>query len=143
MRRTFVVIFCLFLAILLLALALPNGGSVPVYMTRGNTFSECFKEPVELLVFIAKNGNFYSLTNFDSTSVSIVYEELEYILEKDGLTTKDLMCVVHNHITPPDKFTMKDIRFYNFLRSKGFNGWFLLWSSSRRKITDWRDRSRV
>ena len=143
MRRTFVVIFCLFIAILLLALVLPNGGSIPVYMTRGNTFSECFKEPVEILVFIAKNGNFYSLTNFDSSSVTIVYEELEYILEKDGLTTKDIMCVVHNHITPPDKFTKNDIRFHNFLRSKGFNGWFLLWSSSRRKITDWRDRSRV
>lgn len=136
--RRLVLAFCLMVAVLLLVLTLPDGGSIPVYMTRGNIFSECFKDPVEKLVFIAKNGNFYSLTNFDAYSVRIFYEELEYILEKDGLTTKDLICVIHNHITPSNKFSIEDIKVYNLLRSKGFNGWFLLWSSSRRCVTDWR-----
>lgn len=143
MNRTFIIVCGVFLAILLFALTLPDGGSIPVYMTRGNIFSECFKDPVEKLVFIAKNGKSYVFTNYEESSVIIIYDEFQYILEKDGLTTKDLMCVIHNHITPANKFTMKDIKFYNFLRSKGFDGWFLLWSSFRRCVTDWRDRSRV
>lgn len=139
MRRILLVIFCSFIFILFFTLSLPNGSSPTAYLVRGNVFSEYFKEPVEKLVFVVYNGKSFSFTNYDELFVSIVYEEFEYKLEKDGLTTKDFMCVIHNHITPNNKFTVRDIRFFNYLKSKGFRGWFLLWSSFRQCVVASRD----
>lgn len=131
MKRVLIIAFCLLVAILLLA-------QTPVYLSRGNIFSECFKDPVEKLIFIAYNGNSYVLTNFHKSSVAINYDEFKYLLERDGIEIEDIMCVIHNHTGNLTKFSSKDLQFYRILRSKGFKGWFLLWSSFRRKVTDWR-----
>lgn len=112
------------------------GVSIPIYMMRGNIFSECFKEPIETLILIAYNGNFYAFTNLRESSVTMIYEEFEYILEEDGLETKDLMCAIHNHTGNEPTFSIKDIQFYSFLRAEGFKGLFLLWSSPRQRVTD-------
>ena len=138
-------VFVLVFAVIILGLFLAQGvnkgelvanNSIPVYMMRGNIFSECFKEPVEVIIFVANNGNFYRFTNFDSQSVTMTIDEFEYILEKDGLTIKDLTFVIHNHIEPPFKFTLPDKRFYSLLWHKGFRGLFLLWSSFHQKVVD-------
>lgn len=133
MRRILIVVFCLLIAILLLA-------QTPVYLSRGNIFSECFKDPVEKLIFIARNGNFYALTNFHESSVAINYNEFKNRLKEEELEIKDIMCVIHNHTGNLTKFSPKDLQFYGVLKSEGFKGWFLLWSSFRQKVTDWRYR---
>jgi len=114
----------------------PNIDSGHVYMAKGNLFTEFFKEPVEIIVFIANNGEFYKITNFMSNSVSMVYDEFEDVLAKDKLTTRDIIIVIHNHTGPPFKFTIRDKRFYAYLKHKGFDGLFLLWSDFHQKVTD-------
>ena len=129
-------VFCVLFFSSLPAKGFTEGCDVPVYMMRGNIFSQAFTEPVEVVIFIADNGNFYRFTNYMSDSVSLVMEEFEYILEKDGLTIENLIIVIHNHLIPPFKFSQKDKKFYSFLVSKGFKGLFLLWSSFHRKVMD-------
>ena len=129
-------------SLLFLLLVLPQWTTAPdvdpgqVYMTRGNLFAESFKEPVEIIVFIANNGEFYRITNFMSDSVSMVYDEFEDVLAKDELTTRDIIIVIHNHTGPPFKFSITDKRFYTYLKSRGFRGLFLLWSDFHQKVTD-------
>lgn len=133
----------LIVLVLLVVMAMPGTAldatpTAPVYITEGNVFTDFFREPVEILVFIAFNGKSYSLTNFDSSSVAIDYDGLKARLKEDGIEIKDLMCAVHNHVGTRRKFTVRDIRFYNALKADGFKGLFLLWSSPFQRITDWR-----
>lgn len=109
---------------------------VPVYLVSDNIFADCFNEPVETIIFISNSGRFYALTNLMVESVTFIYEEFEELLKKDGLQMKDMMCIIHNHIDPSTKFTLADKKSHSFLKNKGFNGWFLLWSSLRQKVVD-------
>ena len=129
---------CLLIALLLLVPTLSVESQTPVYLSRGNIFSEHFKDPVEKLIFIAYNGNSYVLTNFHESSVAINYDEFKFLLGRDKIEIEDIMCVIHNHTGNLVRFSNKDLQFYRILRSEGFKGWFLLWSSFRQKVTDWR-----
>lgn len=110
---------------------------LPVYFSKGNLFSKCFNEPIEKVVFVAKNGNSYAFTNHMEERVVLPLDELVKTLGEDGLEIKDLMLIVHNHIGSRPRFSLADLKYHTYMREKGFNGWFLLWSSPRGKITDW------
>lgn len=131
MKRILIIVFCLLIAVPLFA-------QTPVYLERGNIFAKYFTEPVEKLIFIAFNGDSYALSNYTESSVSVNYDEFKELLKKDGLEIKDIMCVIHNHTGTLMKFSPRDLRFYGILKSDGFKGLFLLWSSIRQRVTDFR-----
>lgn len=126
-------------AIVLILLGLACGGheTLPLYISSGDLFASWFTEPIEKAIFIAYNGKHYAFTNQVEDFVVIPLEELTKALKKDGIEIKDLMCVIHNHVGSRPKFSLDDLRYYTYMRERGFNGWFLLWSSPRQRVTDW------
>jgi len=135
-RAISLLVFCLLVFSSLPGMDFTN--SVPAYVTHGNIFSDFFKEPVEVLVFIAITGDSYAITNYAESFVSVNYDELKNLLRENGHQIKDMMCVIHNHTGTLMKFSPRDLRFYNILRADGFRGLFLLWSSLRQRVVDMR-----
>lgn len=136
MKRFIVIVFSLLIICPLFGVDFSN--STPVYIVHGNIFENLFKEPVEVLVFITVSGDFYALTNYKEFSVAMNYDEFKKLLKKDGYAIKDIICVIHNHTGTLMKFSPKDLQFYNVLKTDGFKGLFLLWSSLRQRVTDMR-----
>ena len=137
MKRFTVIVFSLLIICPLFGVDFSN--AIPVYITHGNIFADFFfKEPVEVLVFITIGGDYYVLTNYKESFVAINYDEFKNHMKQNGYTIKDVMCVIHNHTGTLMKFSSKDLRFYNTLRTDGFKGLFLLWSSWRQRVTDMR-----
>ena len=113
---------------------------IPVYVQKGNIFADYFTEVIESVVFIARNGNLYRFTNQLDVAVGLNMDEFESVLDKDGLKISDIIYVIHNHLSPPFRFSLADKRFYSRLKAEGFSGTFALWANLRQRVADYLPR---
>jgi hypothetical protein len=97
-------------------------GEGPLYIEKGNAWSSLGKDPVERVCVMFKNGDSYVLTQNEANHISF---PLDYFTEKEGKRISDVMCIIHNHLGL-SRFSRQDVIFYNFLKTKGFRGFFLL-----------------
>ena len=113
---------------------------IPIYMQKANIFAGCFTEPIESVIFIVRNGNFYMFTNQLDSAVYLEIDEFELILNKDDLKISDIIYVIHNHLSPPFRFSSADKKFFYRLKMKGFKGIFALWASPMQRVVDYLPR---
>lgn len=97
------------------------------YIRRGNFYKQIFTEPVESVLFLFTNGEFFIFTSMDQNAI---YGELNIIidyLEKKKKDVKDLILVIHNHLNL-GSFSSTDTKTYYRLRENGFTGKYLLYT---------------
>lgn len=124
--------------IVLLILLSAQLTSDPIYVTRGNIFAVCFKEPFETIYFIMENGDFYGMSIHDENRTGVSPPLVHRFLKNKGLEISDIKIIVHNHPSGMLRFSQPDIRFLQSMRRNyGFNGSYLLWANG--KIKAYRD----
>ena len=97
-----------------------------IYITEANIFRACFKEPFERLVFVMKDGNSFTYTTRDETSVRASYPYFRSSLKKKGYEISDIIYCIHNHLAVP-VFSEADKKFCRHMREDGFVGIFALY----------------
>lgn len=97
---------------------------------KGNIFSQLFKEPFEIIVFIFKDGTFYAFTNQEENKVSVPTMDF---FEKEKINLADVVFIIHNHFGHP-RFSSADIRIDNWLRRNGFKGYFCLYVQANDRV---------
>lgn len=92
------------------------------------SWEELFTEPCEIVYFIMKDGQPFRVSSGGVKSIYVPIEELKKRLknEEEAYEIKDIAIVIHNHRTKP-RFLAADWKFYRDLKSRGFNGLFLMY----------------
>ena len=104
---------------------------IPLYAEVGNVWAGAFTEPFESAYFLFKDGTLIRFTNHLESM--IFFPDLEEFFETYGLEIKDLLIVVHNHLTP-NRFSSADIGTYHYLKKRGFVGHFGIYYPFSKKI---------
>ena len=93
-----------------------------------NFWQELFKEPIERMFIIMKDGRTFKHDNSDEKKIYISAGELEETLKnlEKPYKIKDIAIIIHNHFIEY-KFSPDDEKFYWDLKARGFNGLFLLY----------------
>jgi len=111
--------------------------TIPLRMAKGNLFDGVLKPPSELAFFLFKDGDFFVVTNDLENSIFI--PDTENFFRKQGKEIKDLILVYHNH-NIPSRFSKIDIRFYRYLKKRGFKGIFGIYYPFNKTVKILNDR---
>ena len=115
--------------------ALVNPASESVYIKAGNIYKGFFTEPFETILFIFKDGDFFTFTNNYENKVHIPIGYLEDFLKKQGKKIEDIEIAIHNHNTP-HSFSPHNHQYYHRLKRRGFKGHFKIYHPFNGKVED-------
>jgi len=122
----------------LLYTALVNPISESVYIKTGNIYKGFFKEPFETILFIFKDGDFFTFTNQYADEIHLPIGYLEEFLKKQGKKIEDIEIVIHNHNTP-NNFSLPNHQYYYRLKKRGFNGKFKIYYPFNGLVRDYKE----
>lgn len=108
-----------------------------------NPWRELFTEPCEIVYFIMKDGQPFRVSDGGVRRIHVPIEELKKRLkeEKEAYEIKDIAIVIHNHRFKR-KFSPADWKFYRDLKTRGFNGQFLMYCHITNKVYDIEDNKK-
>lgn len=110
-----------------------NVNGDPVYITEGNIFRECFKEPFERIVVVMKDGNAITYTTRDEHFIGLGYGWFRQSLGGKGYEMPDIIYCIHNHLRSPF-FSQADKNFCRRMKSDGFAGIFAIYHQPTMRI---------
>jgi len=96
------------------------------YISRGNIFEGFFREPVETVLIILRDGRYYGLTSFQDNQVAIAPGLFFDWLQKNNIAVSDIYFITHNHFGI-EGFSQEDGSFYYALKNRGFKGTFAIY----------------
>lgn len=108
-----------------------------------NFWEGLFKEPIEIIYMIMKDGTPLRHTSNSEIAVYTSIEKLEKGLKSldKSYRIKDIAIFIHNHFRD-SKFSLEDRRLYEELKTCGFDGLFLLYSHMTNKTYDIEDEEK-
>jgi len=119
--------------ILGLACLLMLGSAFSTEKKHTKSWLDYFPDPVERIYIIMKDGKAFKHTNYEERLVYVGAGILENILKKRGYKIKDIAIIIHNHRFEK-KFSPADWKFYNDLKRRSFNGYFLLYCHKTKEV---------
>jgi len=100
---------------------------------RIKSWLDYFPDPVERIYIVMKDGKAFKHTNYEERLVYVGAGILEDFLKKKGYEIKDIAIIIHNHRFE-QKFAPADWKFYNDLKRRSFNGYFLLYCHKTKEV---------
>ena len=113
--------------------ALFGGQIPPAHVEKGNIFEQFFTEPFESMVLLAQDGTFYTMTTQHDLVIAIQPAQVYEFLLKENLEVKDLVIIIHNHLSPAG-FSPGDDYFYRYFVKRGFQGAFCIYYPATRHV---------
>ena len=104
-----------------------------IYITEGNLFDGCFKEPFETVFIIMGNGRIYGFSAHLENTVGIGALFIKDFLRNKGYEIDQIAIIVHNHSKMPH-LSYSDICVYRELIRMGFKGFYGIYHEPSRKV---------
>ena len=111
----------------------PSSSGETIYITEGNIFRACFKEPFERIVFVMKDGNSLTYTTHHEHSIRVSFAYFRQSIKKKGYEIVDIIYCIHNHLISP-RFSERDKTFCRHMRNDGFAGIFALYHQPTKRV---------
>lgn len=99
---------------------------ITAYITTGNIFSGLFTEPFETMVLLARDGTFFAFTTQHDWIIAVSPSYVHERLLKENIEPKDIVIIIHNHLSPGN-FSTGDTAFYRYFQRRGFKGSFCVY----------------
>lgn len=116
---------CNFILLLMPLIILAEIAETKFNITMNSFYYYMFKDQIEHIYFIMIDGVILHNTSNYHHKVAIPFDFIEQLKNK-GYKVSDIIIVIHNHVTP-SRISEGDIKQWNWLRSKGFRGDFLIY----------------
>jgi len=113
--------------------AVHNDLSVAGYVKAGNIFASFFKEPVETILFIFKDGTYIAFTSLDEDFIAIPANAIVDFIAERHESLADAVFIVHNHRIP-SPFSESDNRTYQYFKDRGFVGLYMIYFTGSGKV---------
>jgi len=110
-----------------------------IYITEGNLFDNCFKEPFETVFIIMEDGKIYGFSAHLENTVGIGATFIRDFLKRKGYEISQISIIVHNHSHMP-KLSYSDITVYRELVRMGFKGSYGIYHEPSRKVMLYKEK---
>jgi len=112
---------------------------VALYISTGNLYKGFFSEPCETALFIFRDGTFFTFTTQDRDRINAPPAQIyDYLVNKNKQSISDAVFIIHHH-SAPALFSDGDKRFYQYMKDKGFHGYFIIYYTFSGKVRIWEE----